>query len=259
MVSEMKKRKLGLIITAAVLSFSITACGSSLSEMTEEQNAQVVEYAAGLLLKYDQNYHSRLLEEEAETSGQEEESLSAEKGEVQSQAESQKEETSAAETPEAKEETPVIDRSEAAQQTAYSSIEQFYSIDGVAITYEGYELKDQYPEMDSEDMFFAMNATKGSKLLVLYFDVANVAGQDLNLDMLSKGTKFKISVNGEAPRYALTTMLTDDLSSYVGTIAADSSEKLVLVAEVAEEKTESIQSISLTMKNVSEDATISLN
>ena len=59
----MKKwHRLGIIgIMAAVL--PVSACGVSGPELTEEQNAQVVEYAAGLMLKYDENYHSRLEEE----------------------------------------------------------------------------------------------------------------------------------------------------------------------------------------------------
>ena len=240
-------RKLGIVFIAAI-SLSMAACGASIPEMSEEQNAQVVEYAAGLLLKYDENYHGRLIEEE------EREEAAPETDMQESQ-----EEPVSDQTEDKQDETPVIDISEEPEETVYSSIEEFYGIEGVTITYVGYELKDMYPDEGGEDMFFAMSASKDCKLMVLNFDVANTSGQDLRLDMLSLGAKFKISINGETPRYVLTTMLTNDLGEYVGTISAGSSENLVLVSEVPEDQASSIQSVSLMMKNVAEDATISLN
>lgn len=237
-----------MCITAAAI--FMTGCGSNIPDMTEEQNAQIVEYAAGLLLKYDENYHSRLVEEESEAAPEQETETPEREPEKEEEAAQQ----------EQQETTPVVDKSQDVGTVSHKSVEEFYGIDGVSITYAGYELKDMYPDSpDSDDLFFAMNATSGCKLLVLNFDVANISGGDLNLDMLSLNTKFKVSVNGETPKYALTTMLMDDLSSYVGTIAAGASERLVLVSEIPEDKAASIQTISLNMKNVSEDGTISLN
>ena len=247
-------RKLSLVFMMAA-SLCMTACGSTIPEMTEEQNAQVVEYAAGLLLKYDENYHGRLVEvpEEEPVEEQPVEEIVEQQPEIPEETE----ETEAQPEEEVREETPVVDISEEA--VVYSSIEEFYGIEGISINYTGYELKDIYPDSNEEEMFFAMSATEGCKLVVLGFDVANISGQDQNVDMLSLGSKFKVSVNGGTPRYALTTMLTNDLASYMGTITAGASEHLVLVVELPEEDAQSIQTLSLVMKNVSEDATISLN
>lgn len=248
----MKKQR-RMIMCIAIASLFLTACGSAIPEMTKEQSAQVAEYAAGLLLKYDANYHSRLVEEtEAEIS----EEQTAEPVAEQETTEV----ASSAETSEEAEATPVIDRSEEVQEPSYSSMEEFYGMEGVTITYNGYEIKDMYPEQSSEDeMFFAMSATEGCKLLVLNFNMDNVSGQDENVDMLSKDAKFKVSINGGAPKYALTTMLVNDLASYTGTIAADVTEPLVLVCEIPEENADDIQSLSLEMRNASESAAISLD
>lgn len=246
----MKKGKTG-IICIAIASFFMTACGSTVPEMTEEQNAQVVEYAAGLLLKYDENYHSRLVEET-------EEPVKEAEAETLEKESEQEEETTASLQEEPEKETEVIDRTQEAQGSAVRSIEEFYGIDGVTIAYAGYEVKDTYPDA-SDELILAMGATSGCKLLVLNFEVNNISGSDVNLDMLSLNTRFKISINGETPRYVLTTMLMDDLSSYVGTIAAGTSQRLVLVCEIPTEKANTIQTLSLNMKNVSEDGTISLN
>lgn len=246
----MRKQRIAIMCIAAMALF-MTACGSTIPEMTEEQTAQVAEYAAGLLLKYDENYHSRLVEE-PEAAIEEEPLEEEEVKEEELPAEAAEEEP--------EEETVVVDKSEEVQAPIYSSIEEFYGIEGVAITYNGYEIKDMYPEQSSSDeMFFAMNATAGCKLLVLNFNVTNTSGQDKNLDMLSMDTKFKVSVNGETPRYALTTMLTNDLASYVGTIMSDATEPMVLVCEIPEDKAGDIQSLSLEMRNMSESTTISLD
>lgn len=245
-----------VLIFAVAASLCMTACGSTIPDMTEEQEAMVVEYAAGLLLKYDRNYHGRLLgaEELAEAEQKE-----AEERERMLEEEARKAEEAKKAEEAAEETTEVVDVSEEPETITYHSIEEFYGIDGVAIRYAGYELKDMYPDSGADDMFFAMNASAGSKLVVLHFDVENVSGQDKELDMLSLGTKFKISFSGESPKYALTTMLTNDLASYKGTIAAGGLEQLVLVAELQEDKAQSVQTISLIMRNGTEEATISLN
>lgn len=245
-------RKLGLALTMTA-ALCMTACGSTIPDMTEEENAQVVEYAAGLLLKYDENHHGRLVEE-AEIIV-EENSEDAVEEQIQPQEEPVREE----EQEETMAETPVIDVSEEENKISYNSIEEFYGISDVWMIYEGYEVKDIYPDSETEEMFFAMTATEGRKLLVLEFDVVNVGTVDKNLDMLSVGAKFKVSVNGSAPRYALTTMLMNDLASYTGTIPVGASEKLVLVVELPEEDVQSIEKLSLVMKKGAEDATVMLN
>lgn len=240
-------KRLGIVgIMAAVL--PMTACGVSGPELTEEQNAQVVEYAVGLMLKYDANYHSRLAEEE----GNEEEPAE----ETVKPAEPPKENAPAEESGSTK---PLEEESVQEEEIEDRSIEEFCGIEGAVISYTGYEVKDVYPETSGEDLVFAMNASEGCKLIILNFDVQNIGSQDLKMDMLSEETKFKISLNDASPKYALTTMLENDLASYVGTIPAGASENLILVCEVPDEKAESIQTITLLMRNSLEEGRLTLN
>lgn len=247
MDTVMKKwHRLGIIgIMAAILPLS--ACGVSGPELTEEQNAQIVEYAAGLMLKYDENYHSRLEEETDEEPAEE----PAEPVE-QPKEEEQEEAPVDVESPEEE----IVQEQE---EMADKSIEEFCGIEGAAISYTGYEAKDIYPEATGDDLVFAMNASEGCKLIVLNFNVQNIGSQDLNLDMLSIGTKFKISLNEDSPKYALTTMLENDLASYIGTIPAGGSENLVLICELPEEEAGSIETVRLFMRNGSEEARLTLN
>ncbi len=246
----MKKwNKLGMIcIMAAAL--PVTACGIKGVELTEEQNSQIVEYAAGLLLKYDVNHHGRLVEEK-----EAEEETQQVSEEVPAAVEEKEEET----VPENTEETETVDVSEEEEAEVERTIEEFYHIDGAAISYLGYEIKDSYPDAGGDDLFFAMKASTGCKLLVMNFDVANIGGQDLNIDMVSKESKFRVSINNASPKYALTTMLMNDLASYIGTVPAGSSENLVLVCEIPEEEAGSVETISLLMRNDSEEGRLTLN
>ena len=57
------KKVLASLLTAAMI---LTGCGQTeMVELSEEQQTQVAEYAAGLLLKYASNYHSRLVDNSA--------------------------------------------------------------------------------------------------------------------------------------------------------------------------------------------------
>ena len=244
-----KFTKLGAALIAASV-LPMAACGSSMPELTEEQNRLIVEYAAGLLLKYDENNHGRIVDIE--------ESEPVNELEVQVE-EPVAEETEEPEEAEVIENTQTPDEVQMGEAIAERSIEEFYGIEGVSIAYTGFEVKDTYPDVAEDNLFFAMNASAGSKLLVFNFMVTNVGGQDLNLDMSAYNTKFKISINGESPKYILTTMLMNDLASFTGTIPAGASENLVLVSEIPEEASGSVQSVALLMKNELEDAQLTLN
>ena len=244
-----KFTKLGAALIAASV-LPMAACGSSMPELTEEQNRLIVEYAAGLLLKYDENNHGRIVDIE--------ESEPVNELEVQVE-EPVAEETEEPEEAEVIENTQTPDEVQMGEAIAERSIEEFYGLEGVSIAYTGFEVKDTYPDVAEDNLFFAMNASAGSKLLVFNFMVTNVGGQDLNLDMSAYNTKFKISINGESPKYILTTMLMNDLASFTGTIPAGASENLVLVSEIPEEASGSVQSVALLMKNELEDAQLTLN
>ena len=100
-----------------------------------------------------------------------------------------------------------------------------------------------------------MDATPGSKLLVLQFTAENVTTQDLELNMMDQGVKFRISINDGGMDNILPTLLLDDLSSYKGVIPAGTNIPLVLVREIPEGEAGTIQTISMSLRNVSGSAT----
>ena len=63
----MKHNVLG-ILTSIVLLTTITGCGASYPNLTQEQYDQTVDYAAGLLMKYSNNNIDRLTDVAVSTS-----------------------------------------------------------------------------------------------------------------------------------------------------------------------------------------------
>lgn len=55
----MKRKKTFCIMIISLL-LLLAGCGNHIPEMTKEQSAQISEYAAGLLLKYDEGNVNRL-------------------------------------------------------------------------------------------------------------------------------------------------------------------------------------------------------
>lgn len=226
---------------AAVMlgSILLTGCGSVIPNMTEEEERAVGEYAALLLLKYDANHRSRLVdlslieEQEKETRKDVEEPVTTPAP------------TIIEELPSA----PVINHTEGTQSSV-SSISQFFGLaDGVTINYRDMKVCDSYPDNGQTDGFFSLDASDGKKLLVLGFEITNNSGVEQGINILDKNPVCKITVNDNYTRTALMTMLTNDLSTYMGSVGAGETEEVVLLIEIDQEISDTVGSISLTLKN----------
>lgn len=239
------------ILTVGITGVFLTGCGSTIPEMTEEQQELVVEYAAGEILKYDRNHVASLVALEVD---QEEESEETDSSPAVGQDDpvSDDEEEKGGVTAD---EVTVIDQTEEIQP---ASVDEFMKLDEVKISYTGYELAESYPEETADEAFFFMSATENHKLLVLKFQVENQSVAEKELDLAQSQIRYKIVVDGEQQN-ALTTMLLNDMEYYQGTLAPQESVELVLVGEVPAEMADQISSLELIMKSVDETATISLN
>lgn len=263
MGKRMQKGKAKILICIGLVGI-LTGCGNTIPEMTPEQQELVVEYAVGTVLKYDRNYEKRLLtvaELDAIDKQDPEPDMEQEFTEplpIQEQDAGQ-DESAGQSALSGEMEGQEADLPIEADSTEVVSIEDFLQTESLAFRYQGFETVDRYPEIgEEEELFFAMSATPGQKLLIVRFQVENEGTTDEVLDMNQLGTRFRIAVDGEE-KNALTTMLLNDLSYYSGTIAAGESQELVLVCEVPEEKASAISKLELIMKNVENTATISLN
>lgn len=238
-------KKMNVLLCSVAAAFVMTGCGE-MPELTQEESELISEYAVGVLLKYDTAYNNRLVDTPADDPAEEETELPEE--------ENPEEEPE----PEMEEPAEVVDVSQDEEtQPAVSSVEEYYGIPNVMISYTGYELTDSYPPSEEGAVpVFSMDASAGTQLLVLKFNVQNTSGQDQQMNMLGYGATFRVSVNGEASKGALATMLVNDMQTYDDVIPANTSVEMVSIVEVPQGT--NVGSIEFILRGNGEDGTLTL-
>lgn len=246
------KKKIINCILVSMTTILLAGCGNKIPEMDETSRKMVVEYAADVVREHDLRRASRLMEVDALQAALEEEAR-LEAVFTKDYSTEMKEEESDSEEASNNEEKENNNGSEETEIVKIP-LSEALSLTDTEITYKGYEVVKSYPQ-DSENVYFTMDATAGNDLIVLEFDITNKAQSDKTYDILSQKVHFKIIVDGES-KNALTTMLLNDLSNYMGTIPSGTTEQLVLACEVPEEKAKSITEVALSMK--ASDGTIAI-
>ena len=253
-----KLQKILMIVLCVCL---MAGCKSAIPEMDAETQELVVEYAAATVRKYNEYQPKKLLDVQEEAVDETVEETTEESA-AEPVGTSEVSQEAASEVLVEDESTLIPDGSvevieKGEQQLVATSLEGYYGLTDMTLAYNGYEVKDSYPD-NGDDIYFIMDATDGMKLLVLKFQLENNAPNEQMVDFINKGIRYKIEVNGES-KNALTTMLLNDLANYQGNIAASATEELVLVCEIPRVQSDAITSLSLVVKNADETATISLN
>lgn len=237
-------KRIGALLCGAAVMLTITGCGATVPDLTEEETAIISQYAADVLLKYDKNHGSRLVElpeEEVEEVAETEETPDGEEAQAEEPAD-----------------VEIIDKTEETEEVvATTTIEGYYGISDFTFQYTGYEVVNSYPDMEEGgDVFFSMDATEGTQLLVLKFQATNQSSTEQMLSMLSYGARFRISVNGESSKGALATMLLNDMQTCEQTVEPGGSVELVSIIEIPVDT--GIDSIELILRGGEQDATMKL-
>lgn len=244
-----KKFRTGLMTAAlcAGLCLGMTGCGENvIPELSENEMQMIGEYAAFTLMKYDASNRSRLVELPAEPAP-----------EIPEQTEPEK-------SPEPEEpsetgpvdDTPVTDMTE--DEDPGSMEEVLGLAEGLSVSFTDAEVCDKYPH-EEELGVLSVSASSGKKLLVLHFQFINNTEQEQSVDIASqKELSFRITVNGDYRRNAMTVLLLDDMTTLKETLPAGESTNAVLIIEVEQESIEQIDSISLNLKNDVKAYTIQL-
>ena len=237
-----KKMRPFIILLAGTLIVSLSGCGNTIPALSEEQEALVVEYASTAVLKHDANYQGKLvdlstLKNEEETPEEETMQALAEEADIPKEPEQMQE--------------PQQDvfSAEQAEAEIQADAEQILGLQDVSLTYSGYEVDEFYPKNGNE-IYFVMNATPGNNLLVVKFTLRNLLNEEQDIQIQPGTVRVKIIMNGEE-KNALTTMLLNDLATYQGTLGPNEETELVVVGEYPVEDLQSIDSLSVKLKNES--------
>jgi hypothetical protein len=207
------KKLLILILAALVLS----GCGYNYLEITTEQQRQIVEYSAGLLLKYDHYYDNGLVDI----------ALPTPEPEVITVLPEAEPDEDTAPDPNAPQ---IVDNT---IPSLPQSMTEIIGISGLDFRYAGIEVTPEYPaEMNPEEIAFIVDAAIGQNLLVVKFEAVNTSGSDIYLDMLAQDLRVRIGYNDKGISATLRTFLLNDLTHFQGDIPAGETVLLVSICEV---------------------------
>ncbi len=223
-----RTRKLVCLITILVL--MLTGCGSQIPDMTEEQREAISEYAVQLLLKYDTNQTSRLVD--VDTLEQEPETTKPPKPSV-TQPPVGMDET---------EDTPVIDLT-GEETGSVGDIHAALGLhDDISIEYINCRTEQQYVDELSQEL--VIEAKEGKVLFVCDLALVNDGNQKQSVDMLRNNIQYALRLD-DIQLNCMITMLSSDLTTYLGILDPDQSQKVVVLTEVEKEKLEQAEEICL--------------
>ncbi len=244
----MKKYKYAFWGGAIAVMFSLGACTTNaIPELSDEEMHQVEEYAAQLLLKYDANYEGTTVTMEE---------MEAQRAELERRARVQAEiaRQQALAIPEEPETAEASgsggdNGSSSGEVAVYTDIDDFLQEPSLEINFTGYDVCSVYPSnAESNDWQGVVRATEGNQLIVFHYTVQNTSGEDVVLDMPSKGAKFNFRINGSVSKPALRTLRLDEFSMFLETIPAGGSKEAVLIVEVDSATASAISGLKMTLR-----------
>ncbi len=241
----MKKKCLCGVCVAITLMLGLCGCGSQIPDMTEEQREAISEYAVELLLKYDTNQESRLVDLEL-LEKEPEPTMKPVATEPPVQESAGMDEVA---------DTPVIEP-EGLDEAEGGDIKSALGLaETISITFEDYQLVESYVDILHEELI--LEAEEGKQLMICNFVLVNDGADKQSVDMLLENIKYTFVIDEEVVN-AQVTMLSNDLATYMGILDVDEARKVVLLAEYEKETLNNAECIYLQVQRGEETATIQI-
>ena len=202
-----------LCTVLAVSVLSLTGC-ADIKNLSEEQENEIAEDAAGVLLQNSDKYPYRLITKKEKEVTETPTPMPATQTSAAAQAsdapqESQPEQTAAA---------PEDSKKEV-------SLDDLYHLKGVSVLYTSYRLADKYGSSQ-------IRAEQGKKLLVAEFSLKNNSGAKKKVKLIDR-RKITYQLNVDGTTYSPQISLLENQLDYLETvIAKGKSQKAVLVFQV---------------------------
>lgn len=216
----MKRTKVQMTTAALAVLMLLGGCGEAPYDITEKEQDIIVNYAAHVVTKYNAYQKEGLtyvnLEEAEEEETEVKEAVSEE-----SQEESLTENAVSSVLPENVQENT---------DTVYTpvSLTEVFGTSALTVDYVGARLEDSYVEKN----YYALYPDAGKMYLVLGIDITNESEEPVDVDYLTRGAKFQVTVNDETTSSAETTILMEDFSTYQGRIEAGETKETVLLFQI---------------------------
>lgn len=250
-----------------MMTLLLTGCVDNMPDMTEEQSELVAEYAAGLLLKYSPNYKYGLADEDVLLEETVMEETLVEESTVE---ESSVEESSETESSEEKETVPTeieihVGTDEPKEDVLYIPINktekvelkenpyevelaELVNVTDMGIRYTYYELCDEYPG-GSAASGFTVQPSQGKKLMVIHFALENQSTEKQTCDLFDSGIRIKANLNDKGFEKTMSTLLMNDITTYIEDMKPGASADVVTVLEVDVASEEEISTLNLLVES----------
>lgn len=227
-----------LCLLLIVSMISLTGC-MDVKDISEEKADLVAEYAAGVLLRYSDNYEHRLITKEQ----------LARQG-AESTAEP-------AETPAVlAEPTAATAGGEEGQQPETTqvpevSLDELYQLDGIQVSYDSCEFTKRYKDTE-------VRAEDGEALFVVSFALKNTSGETKKVDLMNRGNiQYTLDVDGNQYFPGINMLPDGGLNYLETTIKKGKTKKTVLIFRMDQERT-SASSVNLTIEEGNKKTSIKI-
>lgn len=241
MVSSVKKGK--IIGVLAISACMLTGCIDNMPDLTDEESELIAEYAADLMLKYSPNYNYRIADEAAVEEAKAE--MESTQEETTEQEEAADEETAqSAQTAEDStiEASDSSENAEEAEDGAQFDLASIFGLEQLSIRYQSYEVTDSYPKADSGSGF-SVTAPGGYNLLILHFSVENTGEETVECNLYDAISRIRVNVNDAGYVSALSTLLTNDFTTYIEEVAPGETQDIIVAVSVTQTSAEEINSL----------------
>ncbi len=254
----MKGKIWGMICLSAV-ALMVCGCGSEIPDMTDQQTEIVTEYAANTMLVHmPGTSSSRLVDtsvdfDPSKMSKYEKKKLGIPIEDMQSPAPVVTEESGESQEDQNTEQTENEGAEDAGTQVQEPeepalSVSDVMEIPGLEVRLDGYSVLDSYPEAgEGTDLYFAMDASEGKKLLVVRLAAVNGTSDQIVFNTVMRtDLHYTLIVNGgESEENAMVTLLTDDFSALNETIEPGGSVSGVLIGQIPADSAGNINSVQV--------------
>lgn len=228
--------KKGIVLAAAAV--LLTGCGEAVTPLTESEEATVIQYAAGTLAK-----HNSFQQEGLTTLYPEEEEPKQEEAEDEKEPETEEPEEDKKTEDSKDKNDKVKEEKEQPVAAGHSTLTEALAVPGVDFSYKDYSIVNSYSQGD----YFSLDASAGKVFVVLNINITNTGTAPAECNLLAGQPKFTLKLNGDITAVNELTILTNDVSTYAGTLEAGQTEAGILLFEVPEAAANNISSMQLSL------------
>lgn len=216
----MKKFKRYLFAAVAAMMLFLTGCGTELHEMTAEEEQLIIHSAAYFVAKHN-------IQQKDGVNGYPLPDSFEEESESESESESETSGTENGSGEGAGETKPADDMLVLAELIGHKG--------DIKITYEGSQVTKSYTEGSA----YVVEAESGKTFFVLNFKLTNTTDKDVEVNNVAKSPSIKLTSDAGTVK-AEVTFLSNDFTTYLGTLKEGESVETILLFEVSETAVEKI-------------------